>query len=135
MSEPEIIIAEPEKLTLQQVKVSPLEETLEEKQVTVHCSFNCPDGLPQLIRVWPSVFLIDKHSAHRSKLMFHDNITLYPYWTPVEGGKPYQFTLIFSGLPSSCILFDFLEEIPQEGGFFVPSITRNKTDVYHIVIQ
>ena len=46
--------------------------------------------------------------------------------------KEYWFTLIFSGLPKDCKLFDFVEEIPQEGGFLVTDIDRNESDVYTI---
>ena len=34
-----------------------------------------------------------------------------------------------------CTVFDFKEEIPEEGGFFVKSIKRNSTDVYRIKIS
>lgn len=134
MSFPEIEIAEPEILIEEETARKLKEETLEEKQVTVHCSFHCPPGPGQLIRIWKTTFLIDKHSSHRSQLLFWDNITVFPYWTPVEPGQAMHFTLIFSGLPSTCTVFDFLEEIPQSGGFFVPSIPRNKSDVYHITL-
>lgn len=130
----DIEIAQPEIKTKEETKTKVQEESLEEKQVIVHCTFNSPPGAMQLIRVWKTTFLADKHSSHRSKLLFHENITLYPYWTPVDGGAIHRFTLIFSGLPSSCIVFDFLEDIPQSGGFYVPSIVRNKMDVYHITI-
>lgn len=131
----EIEIARPEVELDEQTQQKLKEETSEEKQVIVHCSFSCPPDFPQLIRIWKTTFLVDKHSDHRSPLLFWDNITVYPAWTPVEAGRTYVFTLIFGGLPSSCILFDFLEDIPQNGGFFVPSIARNKSDVYHITIS
>ena len=118
-----------------ETKIKIKEERREERQVTVHCTFNCPQGEPQLIRVWSSTFLVDKASSHRSSLLHADNITLYPNWTPVFGGSTYVFTLLFSALPSSCKSFDLFEEIPQSGGFFVPNIKRNELDVYRIVID
>ena len=57
---------------------------------------------------------------------------MFPYWTEVPSVKEYWFTLIFSGLPKDCKLFDFVEEIPQEGGFLVTDIDRNESDVYTI---
>jgi hypothetical protein len=106
----------------------------EEKQVIVHCAFTCPPGEAQLIRIWKTTYLIPKGSSHRCQLLFWENITIYPQWTPIEGGKTHTFTLIFSGLPSNCSAFDFLEDIPQNGGFFVANIPRNETDVYHVTL-
>ncbi|MFN6039282.1 MAG: hypothetical protein ACK452_12495 [Bacteroidota bacterium] len=111
------------------------EESREERQVTVHCTFNCPPGEPQLIRVWSSTFLVDKSSSHRSSLLHAENITLFPNWTPVFGGSSFVFTLLFSALPSTCESFDLYEEIPQSGGFFVANIKRNELDVYRVVIE
>lgn len=110
------------------------EVSAEEKQVIVHCAFYCPPGEPQLIRIWNSTFLVDRHSDHRSRLLFWDNITLCPNWTAVLPGRAHNFTLIFSGLPGPCRIFDFAEVIPQSGGFFVPGIQRNETDVYHLTL-
>ena len=110
------------------------EEFHEERQVTVHCYFKCPAGEPQLIRIWKSTFLIDKISGHKSRLLHIENISLFPQWTMVEAGSFYQFTLFFSALPSECPAFDFVEEIPQSGGFFVSGIKRNDSDVYQINI-
>ena len=110
-----------------------LEEKFEEeKQVIVHCLFQNDYLMGNLIRIWQSTFLVDKFSGHRSPLLFWENISLYPYWTEVPPVKEYQFTLIFSGLPKDCILFDFVEEIPQKGGFLVTNIERNGSDVYTV---
>ncbi|MPN29566.1 hypothetical protein SDC9_177019 [bioreactor metagenome] len=49
--------------------------------------------------------------------------------------KDFWFTLVFSGLPDECTTFDLIEEIPEEGGFFVPNIKRNGTDVYRVIIE
>lgn len=78
--------------------------------------------------------MIDKNSAHKSQLLFAENIVYYPYWLEVPPVKEYWFTLIFSGLPKNCTVFDFAEIIPESDGFFVPSIPRNKTDIYRIEI-
>jgi hypothetical protein len=44
----------------------------------------------------------------------------------------YTFLLIFAALPKSCTQFDLVEDIPEEGGFLVRNIARNKSDVYRI---
>lgn len=104
----------------------------EEKQVIVHCCFpGTPTG-DMLIRIWKSTFLIDERMSHKSGLIHHENISLYPYWTKVPPMKDFWFTLIFSGLPKDCTSFDLQEIIPQEGGFFVQNIKRNATDIYRI---
>lgn len=126
--------------TIAKPKISPeLLEALQtqvetEKQVIVHCCF---PGIPfsdMLIRIWSSTFLIDESLGHRSSLIHHENISLFPYWTAVPPMKDYWFTLVFSGLPKACTSFDLQEVIPQEGGFLVKNIKRNATDVYRVTI-
>ena len=110
-------------------------ETLEEKQVIVHCCFPASPMWGNLIRIWPSTFLIDKKSGHESKLMYAENIAVFPYWTEVSPMKDFWFTLIFSGLPKDCKSFDLQEMIPEEGGFWVQNIKRNSSDVYRVKIE
>lgn len=85
-----------------------------------------------LIRIWRTTYLIDKGSSSRSKLVHAENISFAPAWTAIPDKTRYSFLLIFNALPKSCQRFDLLEEISQPGGFFVPDIQRNQTDVYHI---
>ncbi|MBC7863257.1 MAG: hypothetical protein IAF38_09805 [Bacteroidia bacterium] len=133
-----IEIKEPETLT--EVKIS--EETkeelkqfsLEEGQVIVHCLFP-PNEDDFFIRVWQTTFLIDRTSSHKSGLLHAEAITLFPDWTHVPAQTAKRFTLIFSRLPSSCKVFDLVEEIPQSGGFFVNGIVRSSTDVYEVKLQ
>jgi hypothetical protein len=122
-------------------KESPLIETaiaektvvLEQSHVYVHCYFN-NTVKDMLIRIWKTTFLIDKASAHRSKLVHVENISYAPQWTIVPVDGLFQFLLIFEALPKGCEIFDLLEDIPQPGGFFVAGIMRNKKDVYHVFI-
>lgn len=107
----------------------------EEKQVIVHCCFPGTPYSDMLIRIWSSTFLVDESLAHKSTLIHHENISLFPYWTEVSPMKDYWFTLIFSGLPRECTSFDLVEEIPQEGGFRVRNIKRNNTDIYRVKIN
>ncbi len=106
----------------------------EEKQVIVHCCFPASIYEGNLIRIWHTTFLIDEVLGHKSNLIHHENISLFPYWTEVPPFKDYWFTLIFSGLPRDCKNFDLKEELPEEGGFLVKNIKRNATDVYRVKI-
>lgn len=105
-----------------------------EKQVIVHCFFK-PLSNDSAIRIWNSTYLRDKDSSHKSKLISSHNITVYPTWMIVKGGKGAKFTLVFSALPKACKSFDLFEEIPQGGGFFTGLILRNKSDVYSVIIH
>lgn len=97
----------------------------EERQTIVHCS--C--GEDYAYRVWPSTFLIEHGTGRRARLITAFNISFAPQWT-LNDGK--GFTLIFEGLSKECAVFDLKEVIPQEGGFEVLGIARNKTDVYQV---
>jgi hypothetical protein len=59
-----------------------------------------------------------------------ENISLYPHWTPVPFGRPYQFTLFFEPMPKSVQVFDLSEIIPEPRGWHFPKIRRNQEDVY-----
>lgn len=108
--------------------------TLEDSFVYVHCYFeNTVQDM--LIRIWKTTFLVDKSSGNRSPLIHAENISFAPVWTQIPNNTTYSFLLIFSGLPKSCTQFDLVEEISQPGGFFIPNISRNQTDVYHIDIK
>ncbi len=109
-------------------------KTEQEKQVIVHCCYPAVSYSGSLIRIWHSTFLIDDSLNHKSHLIHHDNISLFPNWTEVPPMKDFWFTLIFSGLPKECKNFNLKEEINEEGGFFVKNIKRNGTDVYRIKI-
>ena len=78
----------------------------EEKQVIVHCCFPATFQFGNLIRIWQSTFLIDKSINHKSNLIHHENISLFPYWTEVPPMQDFWFTLVFSGLPKECKSFD-----------------------------
>jgi hypothetical protein len=101
-----------------------------ERQTTVHCSIKVEAGTG--LRIWPTTFLVEAESGIRRNLVHHLNIPLAPQWLVVEKTSTYQFTLFFEGLSRNCILFDLIEEIPEEGGFNVPHIHRNNSDVYKL---
>lgn len=112
-----------------------MEEVQAEKQVILHCRYTCSYVNGMYIRVWPSTFLMAKDVMHSSDLVLAENIPMAPDWQFVRKGQTVQFTLIFSGLPGPCQSFDLVEILPQEGGFFVPGIKRNETDVYEVTLS
>ena len=97
----------------------------EERQTIVHCS--CGDDYA--FRIWPTTFLIENGSNKSAKLITAFNISFAPQWT-LNDGK--GFTLIFEGLSKGCTSFDLKEMIPEEGGFEILNIKRNKMDVYTV---
>ncbi len=99
----------------------------EERQTIVHCV--CSTEGAEAYRIWPSTFLIEHGSTRQAKLVHAFNISLAPTWTLNDGRG---FTLIFEGLSKGCTAFDLREIIPQDGGFEVFNIQRNKTDVYSV---
>lgn len=110
--------------------------TQEEGQVVVHCLYNNINPFfDSYIRIWPTTWLFDKGSPHRSELVHTEFISLAPEWTAVPGLDSWFFTLIFSGLPSSCTLFDLIEDCQGgTGAFVVQNIQRNSNDVYYVRI-
>lgn len=124
--------------TITKPKIAPeileqIQEKFEqEKQVIVHCCFQNNYTLGNLVRIWPSTYLVDKFSGYKSQLIFWENIAVFPYWTDIPPVKEYCFTLVFSGLPKGCKVFDFVEEVVQGSGFLVTDIERNDSDIYTI---
>ena len=106
-------------------------ELLSDSYVYVHCHVRHA-AMEMLVRIWRTTFLIDRQFSSRSGLIHAENITFAPVWTIVPQNIDYTFLLIFNGLPQSCTVFDLVEEIAQSGGFYVPDIVRNESDVYHI---
>lgn len=100
-------------------------------QVTIHGICKTKND-STFIRIWPTTYLYDVHSPHVSELVHFEKISGFPVWTEVKAHSQFGFTLIFSGLPSSCTLFDLKEIIPQSNGFHIPAIKRNELDVYYI---
>ncbi len=102
-----------------------------EGQVIIH-GFVKTQHDDMFIRIWPTTFLFDQHSSHQSELVHYEKISGFPTWTLVPAHSEFVFTLIFSALPKSCIIFDLVELIPQSNGFQVKNILRNDTDVYYL---
>jgi hypothetical protein len=105
--------------------------TSDQGQVIVHgiCK---TENEGTFIRIWPSTFLFDHHSSHVSELVHYERISGFPVWTEVKAHSTLGFTLVFTGLPSTCKVFDLQEVIPQSNGFYVPAIVRNEQDVYYL---
>jgi len=104
----------------------------EEGQVVVHCLSSAAADYDYYIRVWPTTYLLDQDSPHRSDLVHVEKVTMAPIWQLVPAGTVANYSLIFSGLPKSCTVFDLEEIIPLPGRFSAKSIVRNDTDVYYI---
>lgn len=134
MSDIAIPTLKPKIKPLLKTKKKTKEAVQEESQVIVHCRLT-GSSASSYIRIWKSTFLFAKDSAHVSKLLHFENISLYPAWTILAPCKEHRFTLIFSGLPKDCKSFDFIEKIPQDGGFEVKNIARNKQDVYLVKLN
>lgn len=129
------IIKKPETFISSQLLRQIKSQTEEMGQVVLHFVFKTPEMLfgDTLIRIWPTSYLYDLGSAHKSELVHIENITYYPDWYLCPAGSETYFTLIFSGLPKSCTAFDFIEHCTnQSGAFEVKNIQRNKTDVYFL---
>ena len=106
-----------------------------EGQVIVHVAYTAAAWGGSKIRIWKSTFLCPSDGRRSSRLLFAENIALYPAWSTVRPGASRSFTLIFAPLPASCTAFDLVEDIPEDGGFLVRGITRNETDVYHVTLR
>lgn len=124
------IIVEPSISISQEILEELCTEVEEQGQVVVHCLYE--NVKPTLIRIWPTTFLYDRDSSHKSELVHAENINYYPMWKEARMGKNH-FTLIFSGLPRVCKVFDLIEHCDNEGGAFrIKNIRRNKSDIYYI---
>ena len=117
----------------EKIKAEILNQVEEQGMVIVHCSFS-----PQIdigIRIWNSTFLVDRASGSKSQLLHPLNITVAPQWELVKAGTTKRFILVFSSLPKTCEVFDFIEEVPHSFGFEIYGIKRNSTDVYNVNIN
>ncbi len=103
-----------------------------EGQVIIHCLIRGFGFSSIYYRIWQTTYLYPKGSTHKSELVHFENVTLAPQWTVLPAGAAAIFSLIFSGLPKSCTVFDFVEEISEPGGFVVKNIPRNDSDVYFV---
>jgi hypothetical protein len=104
-----------------------LREQLEGSSTVVHCTLT----FSTRIRIWPSTFLVQDNGI-RKKLLHAFNIPAYPKYINAPAG--YTFTLVFESIDKLCVLFDLFEDIPQNGGFHIEKMIRNKTGVYRVEI-
>ncbi len=124
-------------IEIPQITVSPdmlneLEKfTADQGQVVIHGIIKSSEE-STFVRIWPTTFLFDRNSTHISELVHFEKISGFPVWTEVRANSEFGFTLIFSGLPRSCTIFDLCEIIPQTNGCTINSILRNDRDVYYL---
>lgn len=114
-----------------ELKQQILSEKETEKQVIVHFSLWSDSG-DDMARIWDTTYLIDIATGIKYPLLFAYGISYAPNWTVIPKDSPLEFTLIFTGLPKSCKVFDLVEIIPEKGGFEVRNINRNTDDVYFV---
>ena len=126
------IITKPEVEIAPDILIALQSQVQEEGQVIVHCVSAAAANFDHYIRIWPTTYLLDQHSPHRSDLVHIENIAMAPMWQLVPAGTVVNYSLIFSGLPKSCILFDLEEIIPLSSRFSAKHIVRNETDVYFV---
>lgn len=108
-------------------------QTEEQGQVILHFLYMNISPYASKVRIWPSSYLYDQGSDHRSEIVHAENITWYPEWKDIAPFTLDYFSLIFTGLPKSCTVFDFEEHCTSEGGaFVVRGIQRNDQDVYYL---
>ncbi len=107
----------------------------EQGQVVLHFILRNSSNFESAIRIWPTSYLYDNQSSHTSELVHAENITMFPVWQVVEPMSTNYFTLIFSGLPKSCLSFDFVEDCKgSPGAWSLKNIKRNESDVYFLKI-
>ena len=127
------IVKEPKKVTIDPELKNAIQTLVEEEsQVIIHLHLHFTDF--NTIRIWKSTFLLPHNNGEKIYLVHADNISFYPEWTICRAGET-VCTLIFKGLPKDCSVFDMVEEIPEPGGFYIPNIQRNNSDVYHLEIN
>lgn len=126
---------ESHRLISRQHSLKLLQQAEGEKQIIVHCKVlpGADTSIIGPLRIWPSIYLIDKEHDYKSKLLAAWNITLYPEWELVPFyKKSHEFTLVFSALHPDCRHFDLIEDIPDDGGFIQHNIPRNNLGVYEL---
>lgn len=125
-------------ITRPKVEIAPeilkkLQEAIKEDgQVIIHCVSGGSLFYDSYIRIWESTYLFDEHSEHTSELVHVENITMAPEWMLVPAGSIAHYSLVFTGLPKECTLFNLEEVIPQPGAFKAKNINRNEQDVYYV---
>ena len=125
-------------ITQPKIEISPdlldqlLTQTEEVGQVILHFLYLNISPHPTKVRIWPTSYLLDQGSDHRSEIVHAENISWFPQWKDIAPFTQDYFSLIFTGLPKSCDRFDFEEHCTNEAGaFIVRDIIRNEQDVYY----
>jgi hypothetical protein len=108
----------------------------EEGQVIIHCFHNpCFDGCSKykrcVIAVANNIVLIPDTKDGNASLIYAENILLMPDIN-IKKEEITKFTLVFSALPKNCKTFSFVE--PEDNGWVLHNIKRNRTDIYRLHI-
>ena len=86
-------------------------------------------------RIWPCIELRSQTTDERAKLVHMEGLLPFPQWTFVEAGQQFSYCMLFERLGKNATRFDIVEEIPASGGFFLPNVARNRSDVYHFQLD
>jgi len=111
------------------------EQIQEAGQVIVHCVSTDTMGWGMYIRIWPTTYLLDHESSHRSEMVHIENIVLAPDWQYLAPTEKLHYSLIFSGLPKSCTIFDLIEFGEGKNCFSALNIDRNESDIYYVKLN
>ena len=111
-------------------------QTAEEGQVIIHCFHNpCFDGCSKykkcVIAIANNIVLIPDTKDGNASLIYAENILLMPDIN-IKKEEITKFTLVFSALPKNCKTFSFIE--PEDNGWVLHNIKRNRTDIYRLHI-
>ncbi len=102
-----------------------------ESQVTVHIGLKIGQQAQQ-VRICANTFLQCANTKIKYKMLFSNNISIYPKWTILEANSYIEFNLIFENLPKDCSSFHLIEDIPEEGGFNFENIEKNSSNIYYL---
>ena len=111
------------------------EQIQEAGQVVIHCISTDTFGWGMHIRIWPTTFLLDQGSSHRSEMVHVENIVLAPNWQYLTPKEKLHYSLIFNGLPKACTMFDLIEFGEGQNCFSALNIARNESDVYYVKLN
>ena len=102
--------------------------------VRVHCHIPPSDDIgPWWIQ--RTTWLVDRHSNHRSRLLHSEGMPHPPGARPGIAFRGLDFLLLFEPLPTSCVLFDLVEETSDLFPFRAKGLVRNDQDIYRVTLR
>ena len=106
----------------------------EAAHVRVHCHIPPSDDIgPWWIQ--RTTWLVDRHSNHRSRLLHSEGMPHPPAAREGTAFREVGFLLLFEPLPACCVLFDLVEETPDDFPFHAMGLVRNDQDIYRVILR